>query len=256
MAAHFSSSHFARPVSPVSPASLPVPAEHQPVAAAAGVVRGRGGRFDPAFCSTHVDEGKPDLASTGDLAGLHPHRRPDPERRVGRQADVESDAAAAAARRGFFRTGHGAQGCYRASIRDVVGVDPVLVHVYRPDVVSQAVSFWRAVQTRVWRGRPDPARDARAELSRRCHRARHHDAAGPGGGLAKLVRRGERRTDRGALIPCCGATSPRSSAPSSTHSDSTPGSAPHPVLERQADGRSDEWVDRYRADAQREGLPT
>ena len=37
------------------------------------------------------------------------------------------------------------------------------MHVYRPDVVSQAVSFWRAVQTRVWRGRPDPVRDARAE---------------------------------------------------------------------------------------------
>ena len=36
------------------------------------------------------------------------------------------------------------------------------VYVYRPDVVSQAVSFWRAVQTRVWRGRPDPVRDARA----------------------------------------------------------------------------------------------
>ena len=32
--------------------------------------------------------------------------------------------------------------------------------------------------------------------------------------------------------------------------------APPPVLERQADQRSDEWVDRYRADAQREGLPT
>ena len=32
--------------------------------------------------------------------------------------------------------------------------------------------------------------------------------------------------------------------------------APQPVLERQADQRSDEWVDRYRADAQREGLPT
>ena len=39
----------------------------------------------------------------------------------------------------------------------------MLIHVYRPDVVSQAVSFWRAVQTRVWRGRPDPVRDARAE---------------------------------------------------------------------------------------------
>ena len=50
-----------------------------------------------------------------------------------------------------------------AAIRDVVGSDPVLVHVYRPDVVSQAVSFWRAVQTRVWRGRPDPTRDSRAE---------------------------------------------------------------------------------------------
>jgi LPS sulfotransferase NodH len=32
--------------------------------------------------------------------------------------------------------------------------------------------------------------------------------------------------------------------------------APQPVLERQADQRSDEWVDRYRADAEREGLPT
>ena len=49
-----------------------------------------------------------------------------------------------------------------SAIRDVIGSDPVLIHVYRPDVVSQAVSFWRAVQTRVWRGRPDPVRDARA----------------------------------------------------------------------------------------------
>ena len=31
--------------------------------------------------------------------------------------------------------------------------------------------------------------------------------------------------------------------------------APEPVLERQADQRSDEWLDRYRADAEREGLP-
>ena len=34
------------------------------------------------------------------------------------------------------------------------------------------------------------------------------------------------------------------------------GLAPAPVLERQADQRSDEWVDRYRADAEKEGLPT
>ena len=32
--------------------------------------------------------------------------------------------------------------------------------------------------------------------------------------------------------------------------------APEPVLERQADQRSDEWVERYRVDAEREGLPT
>jgi LPS sulfotransferase NodH len=50
-----------------------------------------------------------------------------------------------------------------AAIRDIVGEVPVFVHVYRPDVVSQAVSFWRAVQTRMWRGRPEPVRDARAE---------------------------------------------------------------------------------------------
>jgi trehalose 2-sulfotransferase len=32
--------------------------------------------------------------------------------------------------------------------------------------------------------------------------------------------------------------------------------APPPVLQRQADQRSDEWVDRYRAEAARLGLPT
>ena len=32
--------------------------------------------------------------------------------------------------------------------------------------------------------------------------------------------------------------------------------APAPVLERQADQRSDDWVERYRRDAEREGLPT
>jgi LPS sulfotransferase NodH len=31
--------------------------------------------------------------------------------------------------------------------------------------------------------------------------------------------------------------------------------APDPVLERQADQRSDDWVERYRKDAEKEGLP-
>src|SRR6201984_149653 len=60
----------------------------------------------------------------------------------------------------------------RAAIRDVIGSEPVYEHVYRPDVVSQAVSFWRAVQTRVWRGGAPPARGARARLPAGGGRAR------------------------------------------------------------------------------------
>ncbi|MGH3636828.1 MAG: Stf0 family sulfotransferase, partial [Mycobacterium sp.] len=37
----------------------------------------------------------------------------------------------------------------RSAIRDVIGSEPVYVHVYRPDAISQAVSFWRALQTQV-----------------------------------------------------------------------------------------------------------
>ena len=141
-----------------------------------------------------------------------------------------------------------------AAIRDVVGDDPVLVHVYRPDVVSQAVSFWRAVQTRVWRGRPDPVRDARAE---------YH--AGAIAHVITMLRAQERGWQEwfaaehiepidvpypvlwrnltqivGTVLEALGLD---------------PRLAPPPVLERQADQRSDDWVDRYRADAEREGLP-
>lgn len=141
-----------------------------------------------------------------------------------------------------------------SAIRDVVGSDPVLVHVYRPDVVSQAVSFWRAVQTRVWRGRPDPIRDGRAE---------YHAAA-----IAHVVRMLQAQEEAwrawfleeeispievsypvlwrkltevvGTVLEALGLD---------------PRLAPAPVLQRQADQRSDEWVERYREDAEREGLP-
>ncbi|CAN5416532.1 Stf0 family sulphotransferase [soil metagenome] len=142
-----------------------------------------------------------------------------------------------------------------AAIRDVIGDDPVLIHVYRPDVVSQAVSFWRAVQTRVWRGRPDPLRDARA-----------HYHAGAIAHVVTMLRGQEEGWRRwfaeenitpievaypvlwrnlgevaGAILAAMGLD---------------PEVAPEPVLERQADGRSDLWVDRYRAEAERDGLPT
>jgi LPS sulfotransferase NodH len=142
-----------------------------------------------------------------------------------------------------------------SAIRDVVGSEPVLVHVYRPDAVSQAVSFWRAVQTRVWRGRPDPARDSRTE---------YHAAA-----IAHVVTmmREQEKGWRGwfdeeNIEPI------EISYPvlwrDLTHIVGTvldavgqdPRLAPAPVLERQADQRSDEWVDRYRVDAEKHGLPT
>ena len=98
-----------------------------------------------------------------------------------------------------------------AAIRDVVGSDPVLVHVYRPDVVSQAVSFWRAVQTRVWRGRPDPMRDARAEY--------HAGAIAHVINMLRAQEEGWRNwfdeenvEPMRSPIRCCGATSLRSSA--------------------------------------------
>jgi LPS sulfotransferase NodH len=142
-----------------------------------------------------------------------------------------------------------------SAIRDVIGSDPLLIHIYRPDVVSQAVSFWRAVQTRVWRGRPDPIRDARAEYHARAiahvvtmlraqeegwrtwfaeENVTHMEVSYP-----KLWRNLSQIT--GDILETLGQDRRL---------------APAPVLERQADQRSDEWVDKYRADAEAQGLPT
>ncbi|MBV0917213.1 trehalose 2-sulfotransferase [Mycobacteroides chelonae] len=141
-----------------------------------------------------------------------------------------------------------------AAIRDVVGSDPVLVHVYRPDVVSQAVSFWRAVQTRVWRGRPDPVRDARAEY--------HAGAIAHVITMLQAQEAGWRRWFAEENIQPIDVSYPFlwrnltqvvGTVLEALGQD--PRLAPAPVLERQADQRSDDWVDRYRSDAEREGLP-
>jgi len=142
-----------------------------------------------------------------------------------------------------------------SAIRDVVGSDPVLVHVYRPDVVSQAVSFWRAVQTRVWRGRPDPVRDARAE---------YH-----AGAIAHVVTMLRDQEDAWRAWFAEEDVNPIDVSYPHLWRNLTevvgtvlealgldPRLAPAPVLERQADQRSDDWVERYRRDAEREGLPT
>lgn len=141
-----------------------------------------------------------------------------------------------------------------AAIRDVVGGDPVFVYVHRPDAVSQAVSFWRAVQTRVWRGRPDPVRDARAE---------YH--AGAIAYVVNILR--EQEEHWRAWFAEENVTPIEVSYPvlwrNLTEVVGTvlealgldPALAPAPVLERQADQRSDVWVDRYRAEAEEVGLP-
>jgi len=142
-----------------------------------------------------------------------------------------------------------------SAIRDVIGSDPLLIHVYRPDVVSQAVSFWRAVQTRVWRGRPDPIRDARAQ---------YH--AGAIAHVVKMLREQEQGwrkwfaeegiepMDVPYPVLWRNLTSIVGTILEALGQD--PRLAPPPVLQRQADQRSDEWVERYRADAARLGLPT
>ncbi len=142
-----------------------------------------------------------------------------------------------------------------SAIRDVVGSDPVLVHIYRPDVVSQAVSFWRAVQTRVWRGRPDPVRDARAEY--------HAGAIAHVVAMLRAQEEGWRNWFAEQSIepidvpyPVLWRNLTEVVGTVLERLGLDPRLAPAPVLERQADQRSDEWVERYRADAEREGLPT
>jgi LPS sulfotransferase NodH len=142
-----------------------------------------------------------------------------------------------------------------SAIRDVIGSDPVLVHVYRPDVVSQAVSFWRAVQTRVWRGRPDPARDARAEY--------HARAIAHVVSMLRAQEEGWRKWFAEESVEPMEVPYPLlwrnltqvvGTVLEAVGQD--PRLAPAPVLERQADQRSDDWVDRYRADAEALGHPT
>lgn len=137
-----------------------------------------------------------------------------------------------------------------AAIRDVVGSEPVLIHVYRPDVVSQAVSFWRAVQTRVWRGRADPVRDARAEY--------HAGAIAHVVKLLQAQEEGWRSWFAEENISPIEVSYPYLWRNLTTVVATVlealgldPGLAPQPVLERQADQRSDEWVDRYRRDAEK-----
>ncbi|MGW0036930.1 trehalose 2-sulfotransferase [Gordonia sp. NPDC003376] len=153
------------------------------------------------------------------------------------------------------RTGTGS---LRTAIRALLGADPLYIHVYREDVVPQAVSMWRAVQTRVWRDghgpHADADRDARAE----------YNADGIAH-LAGILLEQERQWRRwfsdegiepfdvefGQLVKDPQGTTARVL----TALGLDPVLAPPPPLKPQSNARSKEWAQRYRRDAERNGYP-
>ncbi|MFT4127567.1 MAG: Stf0 family sulfotransferase [Gordonia sp. (in: high G+C Gram-positive bacteria)] len=149
-------------------------------------------------------------------------------------------------------------GSLRTALRQLLGRDPLFVHVYRDDVVPQAVSMWRAVQTRVWRDghAPDgaPAADDRAQYNAR-------GIAHLAGILAEQERQWRRwfadegieplEIDFGSLT-----TDPRGTTATVLAAlGLDPDLAPPPPLKPQSNGRSKEWAQRYREDAERNGYP-
>lgn len=150
-----------------------------------------------------------------------------------------------------------ASGSLRTAIRSLFdGADPVYVHVHRPDLVSQAVSMWRAVQTRVWRDDPDHDRDRDAQAVYRAEGIAH---------LAGILQWQERAwrswfaaesiepldIDFGELV----ADPRKTTARVLEAVGQDPHSAPPPPLKPQSNSRSKEWAERYRADAAKNGYP-
>ncbi|MFT4041636.1 MAG: Stf0 family sulfotransferase [Gordonia sp. (in: high G+C Gram-positive bacteria)] len=146
-----------------------------------------------------------------------------------------------------------ASGSLRTAIRTVLGDDPLYIHVYREDVVPQAVSMWRAVQTRVWRDNGESGAD-NAE----------YNAAGIAH-LAAILLAQERSwrewfaAER--ITPIDIGFSELVKDPSGTTGrvlgalGQDPGLAPPPPLKPQSNARSKEWAERYREDAVRNGYP-
>jgi LPS sulfotransferase NodH len=151
-----------------------------------------------------------------------------------------------------------ASGSLRTAVAELLGADPVYIHVYREDVVPQAVSMWRAVQTRVWRDGSgtefDAGRDERAV----------YDARGIAH-LAGLLREQERQWrawfDSEGIEPVDIGFQKLIADPTAVTAQvlerlgQDPALAPPPPLKPQSNGRSREWAERYRHDAAKNGYP-
>ena len=136
-----------------------------------------------------------------------------------------------------------------SAIRDVVGSDPVHVHVLPTRRgVAGGVVLARGADPGV-AGPPGPRAGREGRVPRRRDRARRQECC------ALRKRAGVPGSPRTSITPIDVAypvlwrNLTASSAAFSKRSGRTRGWRRAPVLERQADQRSDEWVDRYRAEA-------
>ena len=202
-------------------------------------------RIDPA-AARPARRGQARPRAARDLARLHPHGRPDTQRHLGRQADVEPDAVVAPARdRLPDRSGDGC--CRRSATSSAAtpcsSTSIVLTLCHR--------RFRSGVPCRHGCGAAGPTRGGTPAPSTTPGPSRMSSpCCEPGEGLARLVRRGGYRANRDLLSGAVAQPHPdRRQRARSARAGSAVGA--RPVLERQADQRSDEWVDRYRAEAEK-----
>lgn len=148
-----------------------------------------------------------------------------------------------------------ASGSLRTAIRSLFdGADPVYVHVYREDIVPQAVSMWRAVQTRVWRDDGGDRSDDGAVYHAR-------GIAHLAGILAEQERQWRKwfaaeeieQLDIEFVELIKDPTKATARVLEAIRQD--PALAPPPPLKPQSNARSKEWAQRYRKDATRNGYP-
>lgn len=140
----------------------------------------------------------------------------------------------------------------QSAIADTVG-DVRYIRVTRDDRVSQAVSFWRAVQTQVWSGVTPPEKDEKAQYSAQ--------------GIAQLVRNladqdagWDTFFEENGITPYVVRFEDLAADLETTLSgvfdylgiDAEVPSAP---LRRQGNSRSEDWAERYREDAEKLRLP-
>jgi len=123
--------------------------------------------------------------------------------------------------------------------------DVRFVHVHREDHVAQAISMWRAVQTRAWRAETDDACEpvySFAAIEHLAHRLERHAAAWERWfehqGVSPL------RIGYGELAEAPGAALHRTLELIGVD-DALAGEPPAPSMRRQAGEPSREWADRY-----------